>query len=127
MVSINNASWFFLGIKAGSYAIQLLSSEPSTETVRSLLPKQRTSCKVKLAKSVNEMKDMVLTFVLDLHHYAFNIYTNGELICACDNADATFSIVHGCFYPFIRTVGIGVHVASISNFSMPLTLPGNSL
>ena len=104
--------------------------DPSTETIGSSLEKYKAmeGNHVILYKSIDEMKDMVLAFVLNHSDLTFSVYANGQILTLSNSMkDVTFDIVNGSFSPFIRTAGAGIHVKSVSNFPMPIALPGINL
>ena len=130
LISTNNASLFSLGKTADCYTIKLLLPDPTTESISSSLQKSKAmgGNQVALYKSIDEMKDMVLAFVLDLNDLTFSIYANGRILTHSHSMkNVTFDIVNGSFSPFIRTAGAGIHVKSASNFPMPIALPGINL
>ena len=121
---------FSVGITADCYTIKLLLPNPNTESIGSSLEKYKAmeGNHVILYKSIDEMKDMVLAFVLSHSDLTFSVYANGQILTLPNSMkDVTFDIVNDSFSPFIRTAGAGIHVKSVSNFPMPIALPGITL
>ena len=68
-----------------SYGVQLLPSTSAANAANGLSgPSPQCAMsnakRVKLQKSINETKDMVIAFVLNLKHHTLCIYTNGNLV-----------------------------------------------
>ena len=85
-----------------------------------------SSNKILFRKSVNDIKNMVLEFILNLSAGYFDIYSNGTLISS-GGAGSTFANISGNFYPCVLATGKGLRVDFISQLEVPQVTPGNIL
>ena len=110
------------GSFAGSYTVALLVSL-ETEAPHEQRSELRKYNQVTLQCSLTQIKNMAVSFALDLNEHFLDIYTNGSLLTSSNASKVTFGDVKGSFYPVIRTRGGGVQVDSISCLPMPHAIP----
>eukprot|EP00795_Rhopilema_esculentum_P005877 gene5877-11204_t len=82
-----------------------------------------SSNKILFKRSVYDIKDMVLEFILNLSAGYFDIYTNGTLISS-GGSGSTFANIFGKFYPCVLTTGKGLRVDFISQLEVLHVTPG---
>eukprot|EP00112_Aurelia_sp_Birch-Aquarium-sp1_P006937 Seg1757.3 transcript_id=Seg1757.3/GoldUCD/mRNA.D3Y31 product="E3 ubiquitin-protein ligase TRIM9" protein_id=Seg1757.3/GoldUCD/D3Y31 len=84
---------------------------------------RNTSNKIQLRTTKTELKDMMMTFVLNFDTKTLNIYSNGVLVTQDASKNSTFENIEGSFLPVVTMKGKGICVDFISELPLPNEVP----
>ena len=79
--------------------------------------------KIQLRKTKTEIKDMMISFVLNFDTKTLNIYLDGLLITQDASKNSTFENIEGSFVPVITMKGKGICVDFLSELPLPNKVP----